>query len=198
MKRVLSLFAAVMLFSIVGSANLPNPNNSKNTSKKSIQTTMMIHLKSDATEAKLIIPRNQIQQLRAQLEELDNSSENTAAVVSSGGITRTQTIVSGLFLSMAIVFGGIWFVRSGKNASKTVKIAAIAVLLLGTGSVATLVLANAGPPPEARSITGKMFAQGVHIYGFGSGQIKLEAAKGDQDYIDLIVPDPKTSATPDE
>jgi hypothetical protein len=198
MKRVLSLFAAVMLFSIVGSANLPNPNNSKNTSKKSIQTTMMIHLKSDATEAKLIIPRSQIQQLRAQLEELDNSSENTAAVVSSGGITRTQTIVSGLFLSMAIVFGGIWFVRSGKNASKTVKIAAIAVLLLGTGSVATLVLANAGPPPEARSITGKMFAQGVHIYGFGSGQIKLEAAKGDQDYIDLIVPDPKTSSTPDE
>jgi len=60
------------------------------------------------------------------------------------------------------------------------------------------VLANAGPPPEARSITGKMFTQAVHIYGFGSGQIKLEVTNEDRQYIDLIVPDPKTSPSPEE
>src|SRR5215470_12641239 len=108
MKRVVSLLAAAMLFSSVGFADIPRPNNSKDPAKKSIQTTMMIHLKSDATEAKLVIPRSQIQQLRAQLDELDNGTDNTAAVISGNGITRTQTIVSGLFLSLAIVFGGIW------------------------------------------------------------------------------------------
>jgi len=188
-----------MLLSIVGLADIARPNNSKNTPNKgSVTTQMMIHLKEDAKEAKLVIPRSQLQQLRAQLDALDNGVDNTAAIVSSGGITRTQTIVSGLFLSMAIVFGGIWLVRSGKNRSKTAKMAAIAVILLGTGSVAMLVYANAGPPPEARSITGKMFSQAVHIYGFGSGQIKLEVTNEDRQYIDLIVPDPKTSPSPEE
>ena len=196
MKKALNLFALIALFSIAVFADVPRPDNSKN--QKSVSTTMMIHLKSDAKEAKLVIPRSQIQQLRAQLDELDNGTDNTAAVVSNSGITRTQTIVSGLFLSMAIVFGGIWFVRSGRTASKTAKIAAIAVLLLGTGSIATLVFANAGPPPEARSITGKMFAQGVHIYGFGSGQIKVEVTNEDRQYIDLIVPDHNASASAEE
>jgi hypothetical protein len=197
MKKALNLFALIALFSIAVFADVPRPDNSKN--QKSVSTTMMIHLKEDAKEAKLVIPRSQLQQLRAQLDALDSGTDNTAAaVVSSSGITRTQTIVSGLFLSMAIVFGGIWFVRSGRTASRTAKVAAIAVLLLGTGSVATLVFANAGPPPEARSITGKMFTQAVHIYGFGSGQIKLEVTNEDRQYIDLIVPDPKTSPSPEE
>ena len=58
----------------------------------------------------------------------------------------------------------------------------------GLGSAATLVYANAGPPQEARSITGKMFSQSVHIYKFGSGKIRLEAANTSQ--VELIVPDP--------
>jgi hypothetical protein len=54
---------------------------------------------------------------------------------------------------------------------------------------ATLAYANAGPPPEARSITGKMFAQGVHWYNAGWGHVKLGVS--DTERIKLIVPNPK-------
>jgi hypothetical protein len=64
----------------------------------------------------------------------------------------------------------------------------------GIGSVATFVFANAGPPPEARSITSKLFDQKVFSpYRFASGAIKIETS--DRNYVQLIVPDaPKTPA----
>jgi hypothetical protein len=89
---------------------------------------------------------------------------------------------------MAIVFGGVWFTRSGGMTSK---IAAIVALLMASGAVATLVYANAGPPPEARSINGKMFTPAVHMYGFGSGKVKLETSD-EVGVVTLIVPDPET------
>jgi len=196
MKRALCLTAAIILFSIAGFGDIARPDNSTKKGKKSIEATMMIHLREDAKEARLIIPRSQIQQLRAQLDELDGGS-NTAAAVSGNGITPTQTIVGGLFLSLAIVFGGMWFVRSDKDATRTAKTLAIVTILACVGSAAMFVFANAGPPPEARSITGKMFSQAVHIYGFGSGRIKLETSN-DGENLDLIVPDPKSSPNGDE
>jgi len=36
------------------------------------------------------------------------------------------------------------------------------------------------------------------LTNFGSGQIKLEVTNEDRQYIDLIVPDPKTSPSPEE
>jgi hypothetical protein len=198
MKRVISLTALVLILTAAGFADIARPDNSpKAGNKKSIETTMMIHLKHDAKEAVLVIPKNQIKQLRAQLDALDEGTD-TASVTATGGVTRTQTIVSGSFLSLALVFGGIWFIRSGKNATKAGKTLAILMILACVGSAATFVFGNAGPPPEARSITGKMFSQAVHIYGFGSGAIKLQTSTGDQDYIDLIVPDPQTTPSGEE
>jgi hypothetical protein len=150
---------------------------------KSIDTSLSIRLDSDASEARLIIPRDQIQQLRAELEQIDADSNNAAAT--AGSFTRVQTVVSGTLLSLAFVFGGLWFVRSGSRNSKA---AVAAVLMLTIGSIATLVYGNAGPPPEARSITGKMFAPGVHMYKSGWGAIKLEVSD-DVRNPELIVPD---------
>lgn len=190
MKRALSLIVGTFLFSSATFANIAKPNDPSDAGKKkSVETTMMIHLREDAKEAKLVIPKNQLRQLRAQLDDLDND-QDTAAV--TAGITKTQTIVSGVFLSLALVFGGMWFMRSGKNATNSARTLAVITILACLGSAATFIFANAGPPPEARSITGKMFSQAVHIYGFGSGKIKLETSN-DGNYIDLIVPDPKSS-----
>jgi hypothetical protein len=136
-------------------------------------------------------------ELRAALDQIDDSN-NTAAFVSAGGFTRTQTIVSGMFLSLAIVFGGIWFARSGKLSARSSKSLVIVSVLAGLGSLATVVYSNAGPPPEARSITGKMFTPAGHLYGCGSGQIKLETTDEDRNDIQLIVPDPQTTPTPGE
>ena len=196
MKRIVCLLSITLLASAAAFADLAKPEPTKaKIPSKSISTTMTILLKSDAKEARLVIPRSQIKQLRAELEQMDDDTDNTAAV--TGDVSRTQTIVSGMFLSLALVFGGVWFARSGKTATKIGKtLIAIAVVALAA-SAGTFIYANAGPPPEARSITGKMFSQAVHIYKFGSGAIKLETTK-DNNGVTLIVPDPQPATNGDE
>lgn len=195
MKRLISLTVFLLLLSTVVFADIARPEPSKSPkSGKQTDAMMYIRLDRSAKEARLIIPKSQVKKLRAELEQLDDDSDNTAAVTETGIITRTRTIVSGMFLSLALVFGGVWFVRSGKAATKSGKTLVVAFVTLGVASAATLVYANAGPPPEARSITGKMFSQYVHNYGFGSGKIKLET--GDTAQVELIVPDPQPEPSP--
>lgn len=189
MRRILMFFAVVLSFVSMAFADVPRPDKPAKPAK-SINTVLSIRLDRDAREARLIIPRDQIKQLRAELDQLDGGSDDTAAV--TGVFTRTQTIVSGALLSFAFVFGGMWLVRSGRQSSKTIVTAAVLLML---GSIATLVYGNAGPPPEARSITGKMFSQSVHMYKGGFGAIKLEVADTPSS-PQLIVPD--TSKAADE
>lgn len=195
MKRTACMTAIILLVSTAAFADIARPESTKSPKpKKQIETTLSIRLDRNAKEAKLIIPKSQIKQLRAELEQLDDDSGNTASVSDPGIFTRTRTIVSGMFLSLALVFGGVWFVRSGKAATKSGKVAVLAFVAFGIASPATFIYANAGPPAEARRITGKMFSQAVHIYNYGSGKIKLEAA--DSDHIELIVPDPAPDSKP--
>ena len=183
MKRVILLVVVISAAVSTGVANIANPDLPGK--RKSIDTTLFISLDRKAGHARLIIPRSQIKQLRAELEQLDGGADDTATAGSA--VSRTQTIVSGGLLSLAFVFGGMWFVRSGAQNSKGVVAAAV---ILTVGSVATFVYGNAGPPPEARSINGKMFSDAVHMYKQGSGRIKLEVSDT-VDNPELIVPDPK-------
>jgi hypothetical protein len=100
-------------------------------------------------------------------------------------MTRAQTIVSGGLLSLAFIFGGMWFVKSNPKHSKAIVASAV---LLTVGSIATIVYGNAGPPPEARSITSRMFTDDVHMYKAGWGAIKLEVSDTVRTPT-LIVPD---------
>ncbi|HQY68176.1 MAG TPA: hypothetical protein PLD38_12925 [Pyrinomonadaceae bacterium] len=193
MKRTLCLMLLTLVASTIAFGDIARPQPSKTPKQKaSIDSTLSIRLSSDAKEAKLVIPKSQLRQLRAELERLDDGSDDTAVLETTSGVTRTQTIVSGAFLSLALVFGGMWLVRSGKSATKMGKTLVILTVIAGIGSAATLVYANAGPPPETRSITGKIFSQTVQSWKWGSGKIKVET-KSEGDSIDLIVPDsPKT------
>lgn len=187
--------AFVLFVSASAFADIPRPEPMKTPKAgKSYETTMTIRLDSSAKEARLIIPKSQIKQLRAALDQMDDDSDATAGVTSPSVFSRMQTIVSGMFLSLALVFGGVWFVRSGKAATRTGKSLVIAFVTLGIASAATIVYANAGPPAEARSITGKMFSQVMNIYKFGSGKIRVESGNSSQ--VELIVPDPQPAATP--
>ena len=199
MKKLILLVALGLISSPPAFADVAKPEKPKGEkAKPSYETTLDIRLRGDAKEAKLIIPRSQINQLRAQLDALDNGSENTAAIVSGSGFSGTQTIMSGLFLSLAIVFLGVWFMRSS-NPNSAANKGVIAVIVLSCIASATFVFANAGPPAEARSITGKMFSPAMHQYGFGWGKVKVETADDDgNDRITLIVPDPKTASSPGE
>lgn len=194
MKRIISLTALLVLISAWAFADIARPDKTPTPKPvKTIDTVMDISLQSDAKVARLIIPKSQVKQLRAELERLDDDADNTAAVTAPGAFTRTQTIVSGMFLSLALVFGGIWFVRSGKTAPRTGKAFVVLAGLAVIGSAATLVYANIGPPQAARSITGKMFSQAVHSQGFGWGTVRLEVGSvGDR--VQLIVPNPNSTA----
>ncbi len=198
MKRSICLTAMILLGVVAAFADIARPQPEKTpkpNSKKAIDTLMTIRLVEDAKEAKLIIPKSEIKALRAALDDMDSDSDSTAAVRS---FSRTQTIVSGSFLSLALVFGGIWFVRSGKAVSKGGKGLVVLAVVTGIVSAATLVYANAGPPPEARSITGKMFSQSLHIYNFGSGHVKLETSDDQVGGVVLIVPNPKDKPSGEE
>jgi hypothetical protein len=185
MKKLFSLAVVVMLFSALAFADIRRPDDSKSKPSKAIDATLSISIDGTATEARLIIPRSQLRQLRAELDQLDGADDTAA---SAGNFTRTQTIVSGLFLSLAFVFGGVWFARSGKLASPQAKAMVIAVGLFASGAFATFVYANAGPPTDARSITGKIFTPSVHMYKQAWGNIKLEVSDESRS-VRLIVPD---------
>jgi hypothetical protein len=165
---------------------------------KSFDAVLNITLKHDAREARLIIPKSLVTELRAQLDQTGNTNDTAAAITVGGNGIRLETIIGGIFLSMAIIFGGIWFARSGKFLPKTSSALVLFVIISAVGSAATFVYGNAGPPPEARSITGKMFTPAVHIYGFGSGKIKVEASDDNNQPLELIVPDPKDTPNSDE
>ena len=183
--------------SVTALADIAKPSKSPK-SNAQFDAVLNISLKHDAKEARLIIPRSLVTNLRAQLDQMDSGSDTAAAVTAGGSVVRLETIVGGMFLSLAIVFGGIWFARSGTLSSKTSSVLVLFVIIFAVGSAATFVYGNAGPPAEARSITGKMFTPAVHIYGFGSGKIKVEASDDQNQPLELIVPDPKESPNSEE
>ena len=187
MKRIFSLCALLAIFSMAAAADVRLPDTPKPTpvpkEKKEMETHFRVSIKKDAKEARLLIPKDQIKALRAQLDELDGGS-NTAALLS---FSRTQTIVSGLFLSLAFVAGGVWFSRSRKTVLKPNKAVVAGAVLFFAGAFAVVSFANMGPPMEARSITGKIFTPAVHMYKQAWGKIKVETS--DDNEIELIVPD---------
>ncbi len=187
MKKILSLCLTMTLLSIVILANEPPPiPTPKPDSKKSIDTNLTIKIDKNAKVASLIIPKSQIKQLRAELEQLDNEQDTNASATT--GFTRTQTMVSGLFMSLAMIFGGIWWTRQRKFNTKTGKALAAGAVLFCIGSMATIAFGNAGPPPELRQITGKLFDKKVFGY-FNSayGKIKIQLKENDNG-VELVVP----------
>lgn len=182
MNHLLTAFLFLTVFSTTVFANLPDPSVGRSKPPKTVDTSLTIRLDNEATQARLIIPKSQIKQLRAELEGLDNQD---APAATTFAFSKLQTIVTGSLLSLALVFGGVWFARKSNNGGKVLGIGAV---LLAGGAFATFVFANAGPPSEARSITGKLFTQSVHIYKFAYGKVKLETTDEGNNIV-LVVPD---------
>lgn len=186
MKKLFTMMFFIAAAAGVSLADVARPTNTpKPGPAKQIDTYLRIELNGDAKEARLIIPRDQVRELRAQLDAIDTGDASAVAGITDRNI---PTIVSGIFLSAAFVFAGIWFARSGRSGATGGKAAAAGIVLLAGGAFVSIAYANAGPPAEARSITGKMFTRAVHIYKFGGGKIKLEVSPTET-VPKLIVPD---------
>src|SRR5690349_21298430 len=100
MKRSMFAVVAMLGFAVVsyGDIRVPDPKPTPQPrAEKLVDAEMDIKLDRDAKEARLLIPKSEIKNLRAALEELDNGGDNTAAVTTAG-FSRTQTIMTGLFM----------------------------------------------------------------------------------------------------
>ena len=194
MKKALFLFALTVIFSSFALADIRLPDTPTPKPPKSIDSTMTIRFDKKAKDATLVIPKAQLKQLRAELEQLDNET-NTA---SNAGFTRTQTIMSGLFMSLAMVFGGVWLTRSRKINTKVGKTLVAGAVLFCVGSLATITFGNAGPPAELRQITSKLFDKKVFTYWNSAyGKIKIQVSEN-ANGVELIVPEVKEVAKPGE
>ncbi|HLM00980.1 MAG TPA: hypothetical protein VK400_07975 [Pyrinomonadaceae bacterium] len=191
MKKLFSSIVFIAALALAAFADVRLPDTPTPKPSKKIDTRLRISISKDAKEARLRIPKSQLRQLRAELDELDGGGREDAAASLNFG--KAQTIVSGLFLTLAFAAGGVWLMRSRdgksetKTGGKTLVIAAGAGLFL-SGAAATIGFANVGPPPETRNITGKLFSNSVHAYKQASGRIQLETTD-EAEEIELIVPD---------
>lgn len=192
MKRIIALSLLIMLASVAAFSDIARPEKTpkaKPTPKFRMTNTSMrmeISMQGNIAQTTLRIPKAQLKYL-AGLDENNDDTDNAAAV--TGGYSRTQTIVSGAFLSLALVFGGMWFVRSGKSATKTGKSLVILAVITAVGSAATLVYANVGPPPQLRSITSALLnKKAFENWGYARGEVRVETSP--DDYLELIIVDP--------
>ncbi|MBX3281294.1 MAG: hypothetical protein KF756_02340 [Acidobacteria bacterium] len=189
--RYLSVLA-ILVFAASAFGDIARPDRTPTQPKKdtAIDSRLMIRLDSEAKEARLIIPRTEFDELNAQLGA---DGQKPLPAVKVGGISQAQTIVGGTFISLAILFAGIWAFRSGKVTTRTGKIAASVALILAGGGVASFVYANIAPPIETRKINGSIFSPAVQKYKYVNGKIKLEVSDS-VNRPTLIVPAPQPEA----
>jgi hypothetical protein len=180
----LLLATAVPAFSNIA---LPKEERGKLAKSSAFTTAMKIEPDEKVTEARLVIPRQVWQQMKAGL---DGEDSQTAALTGSRfNLGGTQTVVSGVFLSLAFAFGGVWLMRSRKQAVRFGPAALCIIALALCGTFAGAAYANAGPPPVARSLTSKILINDLQWWG-AYGQVKIEVS-GDADRVTLILPKAK-------
>lgn len=192
MKKIMiaAIFALALSVTAVADIARPDVKPKPVPKPKGAEADMVIRIDSGASEAKLVVPKTHLKKLRAELEALDQGNEDNTAEAGTS-IQRIQTIVGGIFLSLAFVFGGFWIVkRNGKGAAAAGTIA----VMLTAGAAVSLVYANVGPPPSARKMTSKIFDPNViRPYNFISGKIRVEV--GNTDTFELIVPDERIESS---
>ena len=189
MKKIICLLTLLLVGTVAMFADIARPGKTPYPPipKPGSNTIsgLSIHFDSNITEPTIRIPRSTLKYLRAENESGNVDQDNTAAVTAPGGSSRLPTLVSGMFLSLALVFGGMWFVRSGKKATKEGKALVVLAVLAGLGSAGMFVYADIAPPP-AVAITSRVFNGEAIGYGQLSSSVRVESSSGDN--IELFVP----------
>src|SRR5215210_4037099 len=122
LAALLLLITTTLAFADIARPDSPKPKTQQNSK---ITTQMRIDPDEKTSEAKLIIPREIWQQMKAQLD--GNGAQTASATTRFFNMTGAQTIMSGLFLSLAFAFGGVWLVRSRKGVERTARVAALSI-----------------------------------------------------------------------
>lgn len=176
MKKILSLAVLTALFATAAFADIRIPDRPKQTPTPTPQTMekeaeMIIQISNDVAEPTLIISKKLIGQYTGETEK--------------AGIGSTQTIVGGLFLSLAFVFGGVLLAR-GKDKMPKAAFGAIALAIFGAAG--TIVYANVAPPRNV-PLNKNLFAKELQGYAMSRGNVKVRISDNDyDDGIRLLIP----------
>lgn len=188
MKKLL-LFLTLLLFSGIVRADVPRPEPSKMPkSEKEMTVKLFINARSEMKEPTLVINRKTLKQLRAALDEAETNADFAEnideAPAPQNNFSRSQTLVAGMFFSLAFIIGGVWMFRT-KNKPSKIALGLIVFAVFGAG--ATVVFANAAPP-EAYRLTSRIFSKLTKSYGYATGNVKVKIVSDDNDRIYLNIP----------
>lgn len=182
MRKIIVLLTVLTVFSITGLADIPpykpTPKPTSKPAERSVRIPMSIRVNPNVNETTLEIPKSLVKDLRAALDDMDNGNQNAAAV-SGFYITPAQTLMGGIFMSLAMIAGGLWLFRA-KPISNTVKVAGSLVIavLFGAAS-ASIISANVAPPP-LKGIDGSIFSDKMRSHWRGTiGDVKVSVNKED-------------------
>ncbi len=186
MKRTVVLCAAALLLvasGIYAFGDIARPKDSPKPQegKTVLYTSLSIVPNSKLSEARLQISRDILRDIARQASNNSSAGESMAQRLVH---SSSRTVIAGLFMFLAVSFGGILLARSGQHRNRK---AIAAVMLIATmfGVATVIVRANAGLPGYARwqnlpaNLTkGQATEAGVDI----------EIMPGDDSTIKLIVP----------
>jgi hypothetical protein len=200
MKKAYLILLILTAFSIDALADIPSPNKKPRPTPQSTvstskteptpvagptgtivnpdEATMTISVSRWDNEATLVITKPMIEKINAAAKA---QRGETGAI---GNSISTQTLVGGIFLSLAFVFGGVWLARSKGQISKP----AIGILLLSVVGVGTtLVIGNVPPPkrvPLASAVDGDKLGNFI-----AAGKVKIKIVDWEtRDDISLVLP----------
>lgn len=175
---ILIFSAATVILADIRVPNTKTPTPSPtatlpNTTKDELQV-----MTANVDEATLVIPQNFIINLQKNAIDSSSSQNNFAA---------TSTVVSGIFLSLAFVFGGVLLFKN--NLAKS----AVSLILLGIISTsATIIYANTPPPPRNVKFDESFFTDKIKITYYGViGPVKVFVTESE--HFRLLVPKNKQS-----
>lgn len=192
MRKAVVLLSLMILGISVVKADVP-PVKRTQLSVKESSATIGFHTRSERQEPTLTIKRSALKQLRAAIDEADDSSTYAESEESNSVSPRTPMIIAGAFFSLAFVFGGVWMFRvKGKNS----KIAASLIIIALLGAGVSVVYANT-PPPWAIDLTSRLFSKSAKAYNLARGKIKVRIIDDNRQQTDFYLEIPKDDSDPD-
>lgn len=196
--RLCCLLLALFAFAPAAFADIaPPPPTPARTPRKVRRTAplpaarMLIESRSDATEARLQIPRNMLLQLRAEMER-DSDSDAVTGATDTDSPGPAQTIIAGIFLSLSLAFAGVFIARTRSRTGKQAATVAL-VIFAATGALAIKTLANARPP-EPRTLDAGSLKLATTPDAKLNGVIRVEVVD-EHNVFKLVVPAGGKAAT---
>lgn len=193
MRTIIFPLLLITVFATAVFANVRPPSTPVPKQVKGEMTgRIYIDLRSDVKVPTLKIRREALKQLRAAIDEADDSQNAVASTGDLPGYSRLQTIVGGALFSLAFVFGGVWLMRSKSTPSR---LAMSLLVFAGFGLGAIVVFGNS-PPPSVVGLTTRIFDKHTKTYGYAAGNLKIQVLDrkpgvftgSDQDDVILEIP----------